>query len=130
MRCDYSYLISKLTIRIVANSSQKDQAVATACSYLFRSLGSVAGVSLSATIANQSLRAHLKSELRSGKDAEKVAERVRQSLAYIKTLEPGVRAIVRECYAKSTRAAFGLEIGLVAGAAIVAWFIREKKLSK
>lgn len=104
--------------------------MATACSYLFRSLGSVFGVSLSATVANQTLRRQLESELRSGKDATRIAERVRQSLAYIKTLEPEVREIVRDCYSKSTRAAFGLQICLVAGAAISAWFIREKKLSK
>ncbi|EON62487.1 hypothetical protein W97_01709 [Coniosporium apollinis CBS 100218] len=117
-------------IALIANASHEDQAVATACSYLFRSLGSVAGVSLSATVANQALRAHLKSELSSGKDAAKIAERVRQSLEYIKTLEPEVRSIVRDCYARSTRAAFGLQIGLVAGAAVAAWFIREKKLSR
>lgn len=120
---------AQLTVT-VANASHEDQAVATACSYLFRSLGSVAGVSLSATVANQALRAHLKSELSSGKDAAKIAERVRQSLEYIKTLEPEVRSIVRDCYARSTRAAFGLQIGLVAGAAVAAWFIREKKLSR
>lgn len=104
--------------------------MATACSYLFRSLGSVFGVSISATVANQSLRSALAARLNSGADAADIAERVRQSLAYIRTLEPGVRAIVRECYAGSTRAAFALEIGLVIGAAVSAWFIREKVLGK
>lgn len=117
-------------IGLIANASREDQAVATACSYLFRSLGSVFGVSISATLANQSLRDNLASALSNGNAAAEIAERVRESLAYINTLEPGVRALVRECYAQSTRAAFGLEIGLVAGAAVSAWFIREKALSK
>lgn len=85
---------------------------------------------MSATVANQALRSHLASELSSGKDALDIAERVRQSLGYINTLEPGIRSVVRECYAKSTRAAFGLEIGLVVGAAASAWFIKEKALSR
>ncbi|THW45767.1 MFS general substrate transporter [Aureobasidium pullulans] len=122
--------VTSTLIGLIANASREDQAVATACSYLFRSLGSVFGVSISATLANQSLRDNLASALSNGNAAAEIAERVRESLAYINTLEPGVRALVRECYAQSTRAAFGLEIGLVAGAAVSAWFIREKALSK
>lgn len=72
----------------------------------------------------------LTSELGSGKEAVDIANRVRESLAYIKQLEPSVRAIVIECYGRSTRAAFGFQIGLVFGAALFAWFIREKALSR
>jgi len=102
----------------------------TACSYLFRSLGSVFGISLSATAANQVLRTTLKSQLSSGKDAVEIAERVRESLSYIGTLRPDVQSIVRESYAKSTRAAFALQVVLVFGAALAALWIREKPLSK
>jgi hypothetical protein len=73
---------------------------------------------------------HLKSKLNSGKDAAKIAECVRQSLSYIRILEPSVREIVRDCYGKSTRAAFGVSVMLVAGSAFFAWFIREKRLSR
>ncbi|KAI5202499.1 hypothetical protein AUEXF2481DRAFT_8843 [Aureobasidium subglaciale EXF-2481] len=122
--------VTSTLIGLIANASREDQAVATACSYLFRSLGSVFGVSVSATLANQALRDHLASALSSGDAAAEITERVRESLAYINTLEPSVRALVRGCYAQSTRAAFSLEIGLVAGAALSAWFIREKALSR
>jgi hypothetical protein len=115
---------------LIANAGYEDQAVAIACSYLFRSLGSVMGVSLCATAANQSLRASLKVKLGSGEDADRIAKKVRQSLEFIKTLEPGVREIVRECYAKSTRAAFSVGILLVMGSAFSAWWIREKRLSR
>jgi len=117
-------------IGLISNASREDQAVATACSYLFRSLGSVFGISISASVANQALKEHLKAELSSGKAALEIADRVRRNLDFIKTLTPEMRAIVADCYAKSTRAAFGVEIGLVAGAAIAAWFIREKSLGK
>ncbi|KAK4984122.1 hypothetical protein LTR50_006809 [Elasticomyces elasticus] len=134
--CGFSNGIGVTTslIALIANASREDQAVAIACSYLFRSLGSVFGISISASVTNQVLRSALESELpsagRSAADAAEIAQRVRQSLAYLRQLEPGVRALVADCFARATRAAFALEIGLVAGAAISAWFIREKALSR
>ena len=53
-----------------------------------------------------------------------------RSLETVRDLEPRVRQIVIGAYSKSTDAAFGLQIGLVLGAAISAWFIREKALSR
>ncbi|TKA32568.1 hypothetical protein B0A50_01676 [Salinomyces thailandicus] len=126
--------ITTTLIGLISNATREDQAVATACSYLFRSLGSVFGVSISATVANQALRKTLADELPSlGLSEEKaleLAEKVRQSLETLRELEPKVRAIVVDSYSKSTNAAFGLQIGLVLGAAVSAWFIREKALSR
>jgi MFS family permease len=126
--------VTTTLIGLIANATRDDQAVATACSYLFRSLGSVFGISVSATVANQALRKNLAAELPSlglpESKALEIAERVRQSLAYLRKLEPEVRAIVVDCYTKSTSAAFALQVALVAGAFISAWFIREKALSK
>jgi len=116
-------------IALIANASREDQAVVTACSYLFRSLGSVMGVSLCATAANSALRATLTKEL-NGKDAERIARKVRESLEFIKTLDPEIRDIVRGCYGKSTEAAFAVGVVLVCGSAISAWFLREKRLSR
>lgn len=121
-------------IALIANASRDDQAVATACSYLFRSLGSVFGISMSATLANQALRKNLALELpslgMSKEEALEIAERVRQSLESLRSLAPDVRAVVVDAYAESTTAAQGCGIGLVAGAAISAWFIREKALGR
>ncbi|KAF2402803.1 MFS multidrug transporter [Trichodelitschia bisporula] len=120
--------VTTTLIGLIANAGHSDQAVATACSYLFRSLGSVFGVSMSAALANQVLRTELRKELHSGRRAEEIAERVRESLEYLKDLEPAVREVVRKCYDKSTRAAFGLQVSIVFGAAVAAFWIREKKL--
>lgn len=126
--------VTSTLIGLIANASKDDQAIATACSYLFRSLGSVFGVAMSATVANSALRKNLASELpRLGlpeSEALEIAERVRESLAYLRELKPTVRGLVADCYARSTTAAFGMQIGLVAGAAISAWLIREKALSR
>jgi MFS family permease len=115
-------------IALISNAKHEDQAIATACSYLFRSLGSVIGVSLCATAANSALRTQLGEKLGDTPDIDKIVDKIRQSLDYVKTLDPQTRTIVEECYGKSTQAAFGVCIGLVFGAALFSWFIREKRL--
>ncbi|KAL8935810.1 MAG: hypothetical protein Q9216_005245 [Gyalolechia sp. 2 TL-2023] len=117
-------------IGLISNAAQADQAVATACSYLFRTLGSVVGLALSATVVQQSLRNQLQEQLSSGEDAEEIAQRVRQSMDYIKTLPPDMKHIVRGCYSHATRDGFGLMLGIVAFAMLSAFFIREKRLGK
>ena len=149
--CGFSNGIGVTTslIALIANASPQDQAVATACSYLFRSLGSVVGLSISATVVQQSLRTQLRTRLQSGKDADLIVRRVRESLDYIKTLEPEVRETVRQCYESATRAGFGLMLCIVACAMLssceythnlthrqpmltlgLVGLIREKKLSR
>ncbi|PSN70252.1 MFS general substrate transporter [Corynespora cassiicola Philippines] len=122
--------VTTTLIGLIANASHTDQAVATACSYLFRSLGSVFGISMCATAFNQTLRKSLQAALRGDKDAEQIAERVRESLSYFRSLEPELQDIVRDCYGQSTRAALGVSIAMVAGSAFFAWYIKEKKLGK
>ncbi|KAI1614453.1 major facilitator superfamily domain-containing protein [Exophiala viscosa] len=117
-------------IALIANAAPEDQAVATACSYLFRSLGSVIGISLSATVIQQRLRNALASRLGNGKDAQEIEEGVRRSLDYLKKLEPGVRKLVRQAYGDAITHGYGMMLGIVSGAAIASWFLREKRLSR
>ena len=128
--CSFSNGIGVTTtlIGLIANASHMDQAVATACSYLFRSLGSVFGVSMCATAFNQTLRKSLQAALNGDKDADEIAERVRAGLSYFRSLDPHLKDIVKDCYGQATRAALGVSIVLVAGSAFFAWFIQEKSL--
>ncbi|KAL9110548.1 MAG: hypothetical protein Q9227_004906 [Pyrenula ochraceoflavens] len=112
----------------VRNAPPKDQAVATACSYLFRSLGSVVGVSLTATVVQQSLRAYLEDALKHGEDAERIVAGVRESLDFIKTLQPAVAELVRHSYSLAMRNGFGLIAGLSFFSAFAAFWITEKRL--
>ena len=105
--------VTTTLISIIANAAPEDQAVATACSYLFRSLGSVVGLSISATVVQQSLRDQLRDKLSSGRDADEVVRKVRESLDIIKTLEPSVAEIVIKCYGVATRYGFILMTGIV-----------------
>lgn len=128
---------SSLTRSTVSNAARADQAIATACSYLFRSLGSTTGISLSSTAANLALRGSLEKALNDPSDpssspgrAEELIRLVRRSLKYIETLDPRTQTIVRRCFATSTQAAFSVQLALVVGSAVAAWGIREKALSK
>lgn len=85
---------------------------------------------MSATIVQQSLRTQLREDLKNGNEADEIVDRVRQSLDYIKTLEPHTRDIIRRCYQKATSASFGFNIVFVGAALVASLWIREKKLSK
>lgn len=114
----------------VSNASPEDQAVVTACSYLFRSLGSVIGLSLSSTVVQQLLRMRLRSALHDSKDIDKIVDGVRQSLDYIKILDPAVSRIVRGSYGWATNKGFAFMIGIVILALVSSFFIREKRLNR
>ena len=114
----------------VAIAPPQEQAVVTACSYLFRSLGSVIGLSLCSTIVQQSLRTSLRSALHDSKDIDKIVDGVRQSLDFVRTLDPEMRQLVRACYSDATNKGFSFMIAVVSLSLFSAFFIREQKLSR
>lgn len=122
--------VTTTLIGLISNASHADQAIVTACSYLFRSLGAVFGVSMCATAFNQVLRKSLQEALKGDKNAGEIADRVRQSLSYLRELDPVLREIVVDCYGKGVRAAIAVSVVMVLGSSFFAWFIREKKLGK
>jgi hypothetical protein len=126
--------ITTTLIGLIAHASNEDQAVATACSYLFRSLGTTFGISMSATVANLVVRWSLDSELSKlglpPGEVSQIANGVRESLEYLRHLKASLRTVVAHCYAHGTTAAFTLELLLLIGCAISSWFIREKSLGK
>ncbi|KAI0180943.1 MFS general substrate transporter [Hypoxylon sp. FL1284] len=129
--------ITSTLIAIIANAAPEDTAVAIACSYLFRSLGTTLGISVSTAVLQQALRTGLAGALGGGDNesdgdaqrrAREIEEGVRQSLDYIRSLEPALADVVRRCYAVAVQWAF-LPAALFALAAVLAAaFIREKKL--
>jgi len=122
--------VTSSLIALISNAAPEDQAVTTACSYLFRSLGSVIGISLSSTVVQLRLRSSLKKRLGSGKDAAEIESGVRRSLDYLKTLKPDTQQLVRKAYNDAVTGGFGLMLGIACGAFVAAWFIREKRLSR
>ncbi|KAI0024776.1 MFS general substrate transporter [Xylariomycetidae sp. FL0641] len=121
--------ITTTLIAIIANvRSPADTSVAIACSYLFRSLGTTLGISISTATLQQVLRLQLARHLNAD-DAAIIEERVRESLDSIRALDPAVAAVVRRCYAVATQAAFAPVAALALLALLSASFIKEKKLS-
>lgn len=102
----------------------------TACSYLFRSLGSVIGLSLSASVVQQLLRERLRSDLQDSKNIDEIVNGVRENLEYIKKLDPDIAQIVRNCYGWSTNKGFGFMVVVVFFALFSAFFMRESKLHR
>ncbi|KAL5360982.1 major facilitator superfamily domain-containing protein [Aspergillus floccosus] len=122
--------VTSTLISLISNAGPDDLAVVTACSYLFRSLGSVIGLSLSSTVVQQGLRDRLRSALRDSKDIDRIVDGVRQSLDYIKTLDSAVGQVVRGCYGWATNKGFAFMIGIVFFAFVSSLFIRERKLTR
>ncbi|KAI0901483.1 MFS general substrate transporter [Annulohypoxylon nitens] len=121
--------VTSTLIAIIANAAPDDTAVAIACSYLFRSLGTTLGISISTAVLQQVLRTGLAASLGDDDDrARQIEEGVRQSLDYIKKLEPEVANLVRECYAVAVQWAY-LPVAFFAfGALLSSVWVREKKL--
>ncbi|KAF7430237.1 hypothetical protein PC9H_005939 [Pleurotus ostreatus] len=116
-------------IALIANAGPKDQAIATAVSYLFRSLGSVVGLSVGSSLVQGTLRTALRKKL-DGTDIEELIRRVRESLTYVDTLDPGTQAAVRSSYAQAVHVTLLFTTSMGALAAISAIFIKEKPLTR
>jgi hypothetical protein len=116
-------------------------------SYLFRSLGSVVGLSLGSTLLQGTLRRQLRAHL-IGTDIEEVrpprytslrsrtltnyktqlVRRVRESLTYVDSLEPATRVVVRAAYERAVSTTFAFTVASSLCALIAAACIREKAL--
>ncbi|EHK24629.1 uncharacterized protein TRIVIDRAFT_61412 [Trichoderma virens Gv29-8] len=120
--------ITTILIALLANAATEDTAVAIACSYLFRSLGSSVGVGASSAVLQQVLRTQLASRI--GDDAGQIEEKVRQSLDAIKELPPLVAEQVRSSYQIATIGSFvpSILFGLVCFTAT--FWVREKSLKR
>ncbi|KIY64655.1 MFS general substrate transporter [Cylindrobasidium torrendii FP15055 ss-10] len=121
--------ITTSLISLIANAGAADQAIATAVSYLFRSLGSVLGLSIGSTLVQTTLRGALRAKL-DGRDVDEIIANVRHSLTYIKTLPPDVAHAVRASYEEAIQACFLFALGMAFCAFSASWFIREVPLGK
>ncbi|KAI1113342.1 major facilitator superfamily domain-containing protein [Nemania sp. NC0429] len=122
--------ITTSLIAIIANAAPEDAAVAVACSYLFRSLGTTLGISISTATLQQMLRVNLARELGGADRAREIEEQVRLSLDYIRRLDADVAIVVRRCYAAATQWAYVPVAAFAILAIASSLFIREKKLDR
>ncbi|KAK2467205.1 hypothetical protein APHAL10511_000754 [Amanita phalloides] len=117
-----------LLTAVIANAGQADQAIATAVSFLFRSLASITGLSVGSTLVQVTLRYLLHRRL-SGDDAQEIAKRIRESLSYLNKLDPITKGTVIQSYEDAMQVAFLLTTALATLAVVSSLFIKEKALS-
>jgi hypothetical protein len=119
-------------------------------SYLFRSLGSVVGLSVGSSIIQDNLRKLLRMGL-SGRDVDEVrlryspsstiydvyslignqiVRRVRESLSYIDKLDPATAVFVRASYGQAIHTTLWFNVACAACAVLASVFIKEKTLSR
>ncbi|EGN95697.1 hypothetical protein SERLA73DRAFT_113391 [Serpula lacrymans var. lacrymans S7.3] len=122
--------ISSVLVALLANAGREDKATATAVSYLFRSLGSLIGVSLGSTVMQDVLRKSLREYSKGSTDIDELVRSVVGSLSYINELDGKTQAIVRKSYADGVHAAMWLAVGLVACAAVSSVFVKVRPLEK
>ncbi|KAJ7736049.1 MFS general substrate transporter [Mycena maculata] len=120
--------ITTSLIALISNAGAADQAMATAGSYLFRSLGSVVGLSVGSTLLQSSLRSSLREKL-TGADVEEIVRRVRESLKYIDTLDPATAGVVRASYEQAVLVTMWFSTAMAVCALFSAVFIREKPIT-
>ncbi|KAJ3976235.1 hypothetical protein EV361DRAFT_343713 [Lentinula raphanica] len=116
--------ITTSLISLISNAGQKDQAIATAVSYLFRSLGSVVGLSIGSTILQDVLRSILRERL-TGQDIDEVVRRVRESLEYLTELDQSTRTIVLGAYEVAIRRSMWFSFSMGICALVASLFINE-----
>lgn len=121
--------ITTSVVSLIANVDKSDQAVGTAVSYFFRSLGSVIGLSIGSTLVQMSLQSTLRHTIQ-GKDADEIARRVRKSLAYLNELDVETRATVRAAYATAIHSTQILSMALTFTAIVVSFLIVERPLAR
>ncbi|RDB17436.1 Vacuolar membrane amino acid uptake transporter fnx2 [Hypsizygus marmoreus] len=121
--------ITTSLIALIANAGQADQAIATAVSYLFRSLGAVVGVSVGSTLVQETLRTYLRRNL-SGEDVEEIIQHVRASLSYVDQLDAPTKEIVKNGYGQAVHVTLSFTLAMAACAFVSSIFIKEKAISE
>jgi len=116
---------------VVVVASSEDQAVATACVYLYRQLGATIGLAIISLVFRRVLAASLVQRLvgapELGLDIDEVLKRVGESLEYLKEIPTEARVIVEAAYGDACRAVFLVCAALGVCAIVSSAFIREKR---
>ncbi|KAG7088916.1 hypothetical protein E1B28_012861 [Marasmius oreades] len=116
-------------VALISNAGKEDQAIATAVSYLFRSLGYVVGLSVGSTVLQDTLRKMLRRRLVGGDvDVDEVVRKVRESLENLGNLDSEMREVVKRSYEDAIQNTMWVSLGLAGCAFLCSVFIKEKRL--
>ncbi|CCM00673.1 uncharacterized protein FIBRA_02712 [Fibroporia radiculosa] len=116
-------------VALVSTAGPENQAVAIAVFGLFRSLGSVVILSVATALFQQTLRIKLYARL-SGDGVDEIIKHVRESLDYIKELDPASRTAVVRSYGDGLQIGMWFTAAMAMGPLLSALFIKEKAMSR
>ncbi|KAH6628917.1 major facilitator superfamily protein [Chaetomium tenue] len=116
-------------VAVVAVATPEDQAVVTACVYLYRQLGATVGLAVISLVFRRVLAAALVRLLGGGADVDEVVRHVLESLDYLQRLPAETRVVVEQAYGEACRAALLLCAGLAVCAIVCSCFIKEQRQS-
>ena len=112
---------------VVAVATPEDQAVATACVYLYRQLGATVGLALISTVFRRALGQNLVRQLGAGADVDEIVRGVSESLDYLQHLPAETRKVVENAYGNACQAALLVCMGLATCAIAHSCFIKERR---
>ncbi|GAB1198834.1 hypothetical protein APSETT444_008164 [Aspergillus pseudonomiae] len=126
----YSLLTLGVTVIFLFSGGATESLVPMIMGMVLSGFGNGIGVTstLICLMVQQILRGRLRSALRDSKDIDRIVDGVRQSLDFIKTLDPSVAKAVRGCYGWAMNKGFAFMIAVVFFALVSSFFMREKKL--
>lgn len=96
-------------------------------SYLFRSIGQVLGVSLSAALVQSILRRDLPQRI-TGPGAKEAIDTIRRSTESVSGLPPAQRDAAVASYQMALRVVFGMNVGLAVLGLVTLCGIKEEKI--
>jgi hypothetical protein len=120
-------LVINLTA-VISAVTREEQALATSASFVFRSIGSTLGVTLSSVVFQNTLKSALWKRLYNLQDAEAIIGQIRGNFEELGRVDPSIRTQVVESYMVALKAVFGTAFGMSGLAALASLLMRENKL--
>ncbi|KAK0664513.1 MFS general substrate transporter [Cercophora samala] len=111
---------------VVAVAAPEDQAVVTACVYLYRQLGATVGLALISMVFRRVLAESLVRQL-VGVDVDEIVRGVTESLDYLQHLPAETRKVVEDAYGNACQAALLVCTALAVCAIVHSCFIKENR---
>ncbi|KAE9373623.1 MFS general substrate transporter [Stipitochalara longipes BDJ] len=120
-------LVINLTA-VISAVAREEQALATSVSFVFRSVGSTLGVTLSSVIFQSTLKSALWKRLDNLQDAEAIIAQIRGNFEELSQVDSSIRTQVVDSYMVALKAVFATAFGMSGLAALASLFMRENKL--
>ncbi|KAF1962789.1 major facilitator superfamily transporter [Byssothecium circinans] len=112
----------------LASFDHSDHAVSASTVYLIRSLGSVWGVAITATIVQNTLGAQLPAVLSDIPNKEQIIDDIRHSVTALRSLPPNIQIVARQVYYDGIRYSFAASTGIAALGIVASLFAHNSGL--